>query len=135
MKVRVAERRPAAGGVRVPLRYCQSMGFTSRSPGRYRPTQSVRLPGPPDTETVSAPPGMFALGKAESIACGALAVNVLLVASRVKVSFTKKRNSKVPGAVGRVKLSVAAVSRMDGGVRVPLRYCQSVGSVSAAPMR
>src|SRR3954471_11196948 len=52
-------------------------------------------------------------------------VMVELVARRVREWLRKKRSSWVPGVVGAVNVTVAAVTPVAGRVREPFRYFQS----------
>src|SRR5688500_12606804 len=65
LKVRLAAKRPVAGGVRVPFKYFQST-FPGCA-GRNSRTQSRALPGPPATVTVTFWPGQTVEDETEQL--------------------------------------------------------------------
>ncbi|PYR70065.1 MAG: hypothetical protein DMF88_03970 [Acidobacteria bacterium] len=82
-------------------------------------TQSVTLPGAPDTSTVNALPGLT--GAKGTVSVGPTLI-VALVASFVQPPFANRRTLYVPGTVGATNCTVALVSPVVGAVVEPFRY-------------
>src|SRR6185503_18695623 len=100
------------------------------APVAKSPAQSVRLPGPFAIVAVTCAPGDTVV--ALSAMLGTANVMVGLVASRVNESLRKKRTSYEPGVSGNVKVSVAAVWPVAGGVKVPFKYTACRALVAGA---
>src|SRR5207245_626067 len=113
---KVAEATPVAGALMVPLRYRQSKEAQLSAPCRKRPTQSVGLPGPLLTVTVTVPPPFTVVGLIASVGVAIPTVTGGLVAKRVKLSLAKRRNSKVPPVVGLGNLKDAEVNPAPGAL-------------------
>ena len=90
MTVTDAAVSPLAGAVCVPFRYFHSRKAESTAPATYSATQSVGLPGPFATVTVTVAPPATVVGVAESVGGALLVCTVigLLVAATVYVSLT-----------------------------------------------
>src|SRR5207253_3150127 len=101
-------RHPRLGGRLGPLRYCRFGKYAgSAAPCRTSPAQSVGLPGPPVTVTITLPPAFTAVTLTVSVGAAALPVTARLAPFPYTTLFRSNRNSYTPGLVGIVKVKAA----------------------------
>ena len=129
------------GAVWVPFRYSQYPGtWVAVEPTIAKATKSPGIDGLSVTLTLIIPPPvtLAAEGVKDTVELrsgaggGVMAhlelpevtVTGMLVATRLKVSFAKSRNSYWPGVEGIAKVRVPLVTGLEGRVGRPPRYIQ-----------
>src|SRR5262249_16160121 len=125
-----AEVSPVPAGVLVPFRYRQSTKAASAAPCIKSPTQSVRLPGPLFSFTVTVPPPFTTVGVTSNVKPTPETPPETSPAVVVKLTIP----AKVPTAVG-VRRTTTAWLAPAARLNEPPEKMLYGGAVEAVPVR